>query len=255
VQFLRVIGPGAHLFAVCQPCVPAVMAVAELAAQDDPVQPSTLTLLSGPIDTRANPTAINRLAYRQPLRLYRRYLTAVPGRYAGAGRAVYPGFLQIGGFMSMNLRRHLSSHRDMYRSIVRGESESSRRTPDFYAEYFVVLDLAGESYLETIDRVFQKDLLARGEMTYHGRPVRPEIVRHTVLLTVEAERDDMCAPDQTSAAHSLFSGIDPSMHRHHLQPGVGHYGVFAGRRWSDEVYPVLTRFIADHVSRTGGTAR
>ncbi len=255
VRFLRVLGPGAHLFAVCQPCVPAVMATAALAELDDPVQPSTLTLMSGPIDTRANPTAINRLAYRQPLRFYRGFLATVPGRYAGAGRAVYPGFLQIGGFMSMNLRRHLNSHREMYRSLVRGEAESSRRTQAFYAEYFAVLDLAGEFYLETIDRVFQKDLLARGEMTYHGRPVRPELARHTALLTIEAEQDDMCAPDQTSAAHGLFSGLPPEKHRHHLQQGVGHYGVFAGRRWADEVYPVLANFIADHGPEPEGRTR
>lgn len=253
VQFLRVLGAGAHLFAVCQPCVPAVMATAELAELDDPAQPITLTLMSGPIDTRANPTAINRLAYRQSLRRYRMCITTVPGRYAGAGRSVYPGFLQIGGFISLNLRRHLSSHRDMYRSLVSGQGESTRRTQDFYSEYFAVLDLAGEFYLETIDRIFRKDLLARGEMTYHGRPVRPERVHRTALLTIEAERDDMCAPDQTSAAHRLFSGIAPAMHRHHLQQGVGHYGVFAGRRWSDEVYPVVAKFIEDHGSTPGTT--
>ena len=150
----------------------------------------------------------------------------------------------------MNVRRHLSSHAEIYRSIVRGEGETSRRTRDFYAEYFAVLDIAGEFYLETVERIFQKDLLAKGEMTHHGRPVRPEAITQTALLTIEAERDDMCAPGQTAAAHELFTGIGPHMHRHHLQPGVGHYGVFAGSRWSSEVYPVLRSFVQEHA---GGT--
>ena len=249
VQFLRVLGPDVHLFAVCQPCPPALMATAILAEEDHAAQPRTLTLMSGPVDTRANPTLINKLAYRQPLSVYKRSLTAVPWHYPGAGRAVYPGFLQVGGFMSLNMRRHLTSHMEIYRSIARGESSASKRTQDFYTEYFAVLDMAAEFYLDTVEQVFQKDLLARGEMTHHGRPIRPELITKTALLTIEAERDDMCAPGQTAAAHELLTGIDGAMHRHHLQPGVGHYGVFAGSRWTSDVYPVVAEFI-----REGGTA-
>lgn len=245
IRFLRHLGPGTHLFAVCQPCVAAVSATAILAEDNDDARPQSLTLMSGPIDTRANPTLINKLAYRQPLGLYRRYLTTVPRRYAGAGRAVYPGFLQLGGFMSLNLHRHLASQREIYRSLARGDGEASRRTREFYAEYFAVLDMAGEFYLETIERVFQKDELARGELTHHGRTVRPELITDTALLTIEAERDDMCAPGQTAAAHELLSGLPADRHRHHLQPGVGHYGVFAGSRWTSEVYPVVTEFIRE----------
>jgi poly(3-hydroxybutyrate) depolymerase len=252
IRFLHHLGAGAHVMAVCQPCVPAVMAVAVLAEQDDPVQPLTLTLMSGPIDTRANPTRMNLMAYRQPLSRYRRCLATVPRRYEGAGRRVYPGFLQVGGFMSMNARRHLTSHVEIYRSYARGDREASRRARDFYAEYFAVLDIAAEFYLDTIERVFQKDLLAKGEMTHRGNPVRPQEVHRTALLTIEAERDDMCAVGQTYAAHELFSGLDPHMHRHHLQHGVGHYGVFAGSRWAHEVYPVISQFIGDH--RAGDAA-
>jgi poly(3-hydroxybutyrate) depolymerase len=246
VQFLRLVGPGAHVLAVCQPCVPAVMAVAALAADDDPAQPQSLTLMAGPIDTRANPARINRIAYRQPLAAYRRLLTVVPRWFPGAGRLVYPGFLQIGGFMSLNLRRHVGSYREIYRSIARGEADSSKRTRDFYAEYYAVMDMDGDFYLDSIQRIFQQDLLARGLMTHHGRGVDPGVIHRTALLTVEAERDDMCLVGQTAAAHRLFSGIKPNMHREYVQPGVGHYGVFAGSRWATETYPVVRDFITDH---------
>ena len=245
IRFLRHLGPGVNLLAVCQPCVPAVMAVAALAADDDPAQPQSLTLMAGPIDTRANPARINKLAYRQPLSAYRRFLTVVPRRYAGAGRLVYPGFLQIGGFMSLNLRRHLDSYREIYRSIARGEADASRRTREFYEEYFAVLDMDADFYLDSIERIFQQDLLARGLMTYHGRGIDPGTIRRTALLTVEAERDDMCLVGQTAAAHRLFSGIKPDMHREYVQPGAGHYGVFAGSRWATETYPVIRDFIAE----------
>jgi poly(3-hydroxybutyrate) depolymerase len=243
VRFLRKLGPDTHLFAVCQPCVPAVMATAYLAEHDEDAQPLSLTLMAGPIDTRANPTWMNRVAYRQPLRWYRRSITSVPACYPGAGRAVYPGFLQVSSFMSLNLRRHWSSQAEIYRSIAKGEIDASRRTRDFYAEYFAVLDMAAEFYLDTIERIFQQDLLPKGAMSYHGTPVRPELIKRIAVLTIEAERDDMCAPGQTVAAHELFSGIDGGMHEHHLAPGVGHYGVFAGKRWTNDVYPVVARFI------------
>lgn len=246
IRFLRVVGPDANIMAVCQPCVPAVMAVALLARDDDPVQPQTLTLMAGPIDTRANPTRVNEMAYRRPLSSYRRLLTVVPRRYAGAGRLVYPGFLQIAAFMSLNLRRHVDSHVEIYRSVLRGDVESSKRAREFYEDYYAVLDMDADFYLDTIERVFQKDLLARGQMTHRGRPLDPGSIRRTALLTVEAERDDLCAVGQTAAAHRLFRGIDADMHREYVQPGVGHYGIFAGTRWSQETYPVIRGFIADH---------
>ncbi len=253
IGFLRTIGPGAHVVAVCQPCVPAAMAVSLLAQDGDPVQPRSLTLMSGPIDTRANPTRINRIGYQRSLAWYRRCLTTVPRKYPGAGRLVYPGFLQIGGFMSLNLRRHLKSQVEIYRSLARGDAESSRKTREFYAEYLAVLDIAGEFYLDTVERVFQKDLLATGAMTHRGRRVDPSAVHGTALLTVEAERDDMCAPGQTAAAHALFTGIDPDEHRSYLQPGVGHYGIFAGSKWTAEVYPVIKDFI--FATTTNGARR
>ena len=248
IRFQRVLGPDGHMMAVCQPCVPAVMAAALLAQDDDPAQPRTLTLMAGPIDTRANPTRINRLAYRQPLSRYRRFVTVVPRRYPGAGRLVYPGFLQVSGFMSMNLRRHVDSHREIYRSVARGDVAASSRTRDFYAEYFAVLDMAAEFYLETIERIFRNDLLAKGEMTHHDRLIDPGAIRRTALLTVEAERDDMCAVGQTAAAHDLFTGIRSAQHRSYVQAGVGHYGVFAGSKWSAETYPVIRKFIGDYDS-------
>lgn len=246
IRFLRVVGPGAHLMAVCQPCVPAVMATALLAQDDDPVQPRSLILMAGPIDTRVNPTRINRVAYRQPLSRYRRFVSVVPRRYPGAGRLVYPGFLQIGGFLSLNLRRHVDSHLEIYRSFARGDGEASLRAREFYAEYFAVLDMAAEFYLETIERIFQKDLLAKGEMTCHGRLVDPARISRTALLTVEGERDDMCAVGQTAAAHTLFTGIGPDMHHSYVQPEAGHYGIFAGSRWAAETYPVIRDFVRDH---------
>jgi poly(3-hydroxybutyrate) depolymerase len=251
VRFLREIGAEAHVMAVCQPCVPALMATAVLAEADDPIQPRSLTLMSGPIDTRVNPTKINLLAYRQSMARYRKFLTRVPRPYGGAGRLVYPGFLQVGGFMSMNFKRHVSSHVDIYRNIARGQAEASERIQEFYAEYFAVLDLDAKFYLDTIERVFQKDLLARGEMTHHGRPVVPQDIHRTALLTVEAERDDMCAVGQTEAAHRLVTGIEADMHQHYVQEGVGHYGVFAGSRWSAEVYPVIRAFIQKHDGADG----
>jgi polyhydroxyalkanoate depolymerase len=244
IRFLRVIGPGAHVLAVCQPCVPSVMAVAALARDDDVAQPRSLTLMAGPVDTRANPTMVNRIAYRQPLSAYRQFLTPVPRCYRGAGRSVYPGFLQLGGFMSLNLRRHIDSHVEIYKSVARGEADASRRSRDFYADYYAVLDIAGEFYLETVERIFQKDLLAQGRLTHHDQVVDPAQIRRTALLTVEAERDDMCAVGQTAAAHRLFTGIAPELHREYVQIGVGHYGIFAGHRWATETYPVVRDFIA-----------
>jgi poly(3-hydroxybutyrate) depolymerase len=245
VKFLRFIGPGAHLMAVCQPCGPALIAASVLAQADDPVQPLSLTLMSGPIDARVNPTKINLMADRRSVDWYRKHCIAtVPRGLAGAGRRVYPGFLQVSAFMSMNARRHLDSHLQMYRNLAIGEFAAAQTTKDFYGEYFAVLDIAEEFYLETITTVFQEHLLARGQMQYQGRAVEPAAIRRTALLTVEAELDDMCAVGQTSAAHTLVTGLREEQRGRYIQPGVGHYGIFAGRRWDSEVYPVVRDFIA-----------
>ena len=245
VRFLRFIGPGAHMMAVCQPCGPALIATSVLAQADDPVQPLSLTLMSGPIDARVNPTKINLMADRRTIEWYRkRCIAIVPSGLPGAGRRVYPGFLQVSAFMSMNAKRHWDSHLQMYRNFATDEFAAAQATKDFYDEYFAVLDIAEEFYLETVSTVFQEHLLARGLMQYEGRAVEPAAIGKTALLTVEAELDDMCAPGQTSAAHSLATGLRDDQRARYIQPGVGHYGIFAGRRWDSEVYPVVRDFIA-----------
>ena len=244
IRFLEEIGPGTHVLAVCQPCVQVLAAVAVMAEAGNPAQPSSMTLMAGPIDTRANPTKVNELATSKPISWFEQNLIAtVPGRYVGAGRRVYPGFVQLSAFVSMNLERHVNAHRDLYKHISRGETEKAQTIKTFYDEYFAVLDLAAEFYIETVQFVFQDALLARGELTFRGRKVDPSAIRRTALLTVEGERDDICALGQTSAAHDLCSGLKPYLKRHHMQAGVGHYGVFSGRRWDGQIYPIVRNLI------------
>jgi polyhydroxyalkanoate depolymerase len=203
-----------------------------------------MTLMAGPIDTRESPTAVNKLANEHPLAWFERNVIArVPRRYPGGGRRVYPGFLQLTAFMSMNMRRHRDMHRKLYRLLAQGEQVESKKIRDFYVEYFAVLDLTEEFYLETIDRIFQRAELAEGTFTYRGRPVDPGAIRHTALLTVEGGRDDICALGQTAAAHDLCRSLRPHLRRHHLQANSGHYGVFSGRRWEREIYPVVRNMI------------
>lgn len=240
IDFLECIGPGAHLLAVCQPCVAALAAVAVMAEAGNPAQPRSMTLMAGPIDTRVNPTKVNELATSKPIEWFERTLIAtVPWRFPGAGRRVYPGFVQLLAFMSMNLERHEKAHQNLYDHIVRGETEQAEAIRSFYDEYFAVLDLSAEFYLETIQKVFQDASLAKGELTHHGRPVNLGAIRRTALLTVEGERDDICALGQTAAAQELCSGLRPYLKRHHMQVGVGHYGVFSGRRWETQIYPIV----------------
>lgn len=244
MSFLELIGPGAHLMAVCQPCPAALSAASIMAAEDNPAQPKSMVLMAGPVDTRVSPTQVNELAHSKPLSWFEQHAIAtVPLRYAGATRRVYPGFLQVSGFMAMNPGRHLSQHIALYNDLVRGDDEEAREIEDFYDEYFAVLDMPAEFYLETIDRVFQRELLAQGELTWRGRPVDPGAIRRGALLTVEGEKDDVCGAGQTLAAQALCSGIKPSKKRHHLQPGVGHYGVFSGSKWETQVYPIVRNFI------------
>jgi poly(3-hydroxybutyrate) depolymerase len=243
-DFLRHIGPGAHVIAVCQPAVPVLAAVALLAAEDDPVQPKSMTLMGGPIDTRVAPTQVNLLATSRPLEWFERtVIETVPARYPGAFRRVYPGFLQLAGFMTMNLDRHVTAHFDLFKHLVRGDGESAEATRRFYDEYCSVMDLPADFYIETIDRVFQQHALPLGTFESRGRRVDPAAIEKAALLTVEGEKDDICAPGQTLAAHDLCTRIPAAKKASHLQPQVGHYGVFNGKRWRNEIYPKVRDFI------------
>jgi poly(3-hydroxybutyrate) depolymerase len=244
IEFLEAIGPGAHLMAVCQPCVAALVAVAVMAQAGNRAQPRSLTLMAGPIDTRVNPTRVNELATSKPIEWFEQNLIAsVPLRYGGAMRRVYPGFVQLAAFMSMNLERHLKAHRDLYDNLASGEYEKAQVTKAFYDEYFAVLDLTAEFYLETVERVFQTHALPLGELEFRGTRVEPVAIRRTMLLTVEGEKDDVCAVGQTVAAHDLCGKLRPYLKRHHMQPGVGHYGVFSGKRWDNQIYPIVKNVI------------
>jgi polyhydroxyalkanoate depolymerase len=244
IQFLEAIGPGAHLMAVCQPCVAALVAVAVMAQGNNRAQPRSMTLMAGPIDARVNPTRVNELATSQPIEWFEQNLIAsVPFRYGGAMRRVYPGFVQLAAFMSMNLERHLKAHRDLYDNLAAGEYEKAQATKAFYDEYFAVLDLTAEFYLETVERVFQQHALPLGELEFRGQRVDPAAIRRTMLLTVEGEKDDVCAVGQTVAAHDLCNKLRPYLKRHHMQPGVGHYGVFSGKRWEGQIYPIVKNVI------------
>ena len=244
VEFLEAIGPGAHVVAVCQPCVAVLVAAAVMAQDGNPAQPRSMTLMAGPIDTRVNPTKVNELANSKPIEWFEQNLIAsVPMRYPGAFRRVYPGFVQLAAFMTMNIERHIKAHRDLYDHLANGELEKAKATKAFYDEYFAVLDLAAEFYLETVRLVFQEHALGLGRLTWNGVPVEPRAIRRTMLLTVEGERDDICAVGQTLAAHDLCSGLRPYLKRHHMQAGVGHYGVFSGNRWTNQIYPILKNVI------------
>jgi poly(3-hydroxybutyrate) depolymerase len=244
IEWLQFLGGQSHVVAVCQPCVQVLTAVAVMAQSNDPAQPRSMTLMAGPIDTRINPTKVNDLATSKPIGWFEQNLIArVPARYAGAGRRVYPGFVQLAAFMSMNIDRHRKAHLDLYESLARGDIEKAQATKAFYDEYFAVLDLTAEFYLETVAWVFQEARLARGVLDYRGTRVEPAAIRRTALLTVEGERDDICALGQTAAAHDLCTGIKPYRRRHHMQAGVGHYGVFSGKRWEEQVYPIVRNLI------------
>jgi poly(3-hydroxybutyrate) depolymerase len=246
LQAMRHLGPDTHVLAVCQPAPLVLAAVSVLAADGDPAQPRSVTLMAGPIDTRVNPNRVNANADRHPLSRYERLLTTqVPARYPGAGRRVYPGVTQLTAFMSMNPRRHINAHLSMYRAMAAGNEAAAAGTRAFYDEYGAVMDVPAEFYLETLQRVFMEHDLPRGTFTWRGRRVDPSAIRETALLTVEGAQDDMCSPGQTEAAHALCTGIPPERRRHHLQQGVGHYGVFAGSRWETEIYPVVRTFIAE----------
>jgi poly(3-hydroxybutyrate) depolymerase len=244
IKFLTVLGPGAHILAVCQPCVAVLGAVAVMAEAGDPAQPRSMTLMAGPIDTRINPTKVNSLAKKRPIDWFERTLTApVPLGYPGAFRRVYPGFVQLFAFMSMNIERHVKAHHALYENLANGEIEKAAIIKAFYDEYFAVLDLTSEFYLETVRLIFQEHALPLGKLQWRGRRVDPSAIRKTMLLTVEGERDDICAVGQTMAAHDLCSKLRPYLKRHHMQAGVGHYGVFSGKRWENQIYPIVKNVV------------
>jgi len=244
IRFLEFLGPGAHVIAVCQPCVSALAAVAVMAEAGNPAQPRSLTLMAGPIDTRINPTKVNELATSKPIEWFEKNLIAtVPAKFTGAGRRVYPGFVQLSAFMAMNLERHIKAHVEMYELLAAGDHEKAQVTKDFYDEYFAVLDLSADFYLETVRTVFQEHALPLGKLQWRGNKVDPRAIRRTALLTVEGEKDDICSLGQTMAAQDLCSGVRPFMKRHHMQAGVGHYGVFSGKRWQNQIYPIVRNTI------------
>lgn len=238
MTFMETVGPGVHVVAVCQPCVAALAATALMAEDDNPCQPKNLTLMAGPVDCRINPTEVNKLATSQPIEWFEKNLIShVPMPHAGFMRRVYPGFVQLSAFLSMNVDRHKQAFRDMYRHLVDGDIDQARTVQTFYDEYLAVNDLPAEFYLETVEKVFQTYDLAAGTLTYRGRLVNPRAIRKTALMTVEGERDDICSIGQTVAAHDLCSNLRPYMKVHHVQTGVGHYGVFSGRKWNQQIYP------------------
>jgi len=244
IRFLEAIGQGAHVIAVCQPCVAALVAASIMAQADNPAQPRSMTLMAGPIDTRINPTKVNELAKSKPIDWFERHVIArVPYRYGGADRQVYPGFVQLAAFMSMNIDRHLKAHRELYAHLANGETAKAAQTKAFYDEYFAVLDLTAEFYLETVRLVFQDHALPLGALTYRNQKVEPRAIRRTTLFTVEGERDDICAVGQTLAAHDVCSSLRPYRKRHHMQAGVGHYGVFSGKSWQQQIYPMVKNII------------
>jgi len=245
IDMLGEIGRRAHVVAVCQPGPPALAAAALMAENDDPLRPASLTLMGSPIDARFSPTVTNRLAEERPFTWFQSHMIyTVPPPYAGALRRVYPGFVQLYSFMSMNVEAHQSAHWQYFADLVKGDGDSAEKHREFYDEYLSVLDLSEEFYLQTVDEVFQRHLLPKGEMVHRGRWVNPAAMTDIGLMTVEGERDDISGVGQTQAAHALCVNTPAEMRELYVQPGVGHYGVFNGRRFVEEIYPRVRGFIA-----------
>ncbi|HEX2559358.1 polyhydroxyalkanoate depolymerase [Phenylobacterium sp.] len=251
-DMLTVLGPRAHVIAVCQPG-PAVLAAASLMSEEgDAARPASMTIMGSPIDARLSPTVTNKLAEEKPFAWFEsNMIYTVPPPYGGMGRRVYPGFVQLYSFMSMNIERHQSAHLQYLQDLMKGDGDSADKHLEFYDEYLSVLDLTEEFYLQTIDVVFQNYLLPKGELYHHGRRVRPEAITDVALMTVEGENDDISGIGQTQAAHKLCAGLSPDLQVDYIQPVVGHYGVFNGRRFREEIYPRVRDFIAAHQARVG----
>lgn len=247
IEYLEVLGPDTHMLAVCQPSVPALAAVALMNEDDHPCTPPSLTMMGGPIDTRKAPTSVNDLASKRPFAWFEHtVIQDVPAMYPGGGRKVYPGFLQLSGFMSMNLANHMNSHWDMFKHLVDGDEESADATKAFYDEYRSVCDMTAEFYLQTIDLVFQRQALATGQFEHRGRIVDPGKITRTALLAIEGERDDISGIGQTKAALDLAVNLPDSKKQYHLAEGAGHYGIFNGRKWREVIAPVMETFVRAH---------
>lgn len=248
IEFLAAMGPNANVIAVCQPCVAALAAVALMSEDQHPATPASLTLMAGPIDCRISPTEVNKLATTKPIEWFEKNLISnVPWRHGGGGRRVYPGFVQLSAFISMNKDRHVNAFKEYYQHLVDDEFDKAEVTRTFYEEYMAVADLSADFYIETVDLVFQKYALPKGELKFRGRSVNPAAIRRTALVTIEGERDDICAIGQTLAAQDLASSLRPYMRTHYVQPNVGHYGVFSGKRWQNSIYPLVRDVI--HISQ------
>jgi poly(3-hydroxybutyrate) depolymerase len=244
IDFLGQLGPRPHMVAICQPSVSALAAAAIMCEDNHPSRPATLTLMAGPIDTRIAPTKVNEFAKSKPINWFEdNLINYVPFQCKGAFRKVYPGFVQLTAFVSMNLERHIKQHMDLHNHLVKGETEKAATIKTFYDEYFAVMDLPAEFYIETVRDVFQEHLLPQGKLTFRGRAVKPAALGRMGLMTVEGERDDICSIGQTLAAQELCTGVRAFRRVHHMQAGVGHYGVFSGKKWNNEIYPLLRDFV------------
>ncbi len=247
LDFIRYLGKDLHLIAVCQPSVPVMCVTSLLAEYKEPCQPKTMTLMGGPIDTRINPGKVNEFAQEHSIDWYRRKLIAkVPHYYPGGGRRVIPGFVMLTGFMSLNLERHQEANVKLFQHLIQGDDESAEAHRKFYDEYRAVMDLPEDYFLQSIDYAFMRYLLPKGMMTWRGYLIRPDKITNTALLTVEGELDDISCPGQTYAAHDLCTSLPRSMKAHHFQEGVGHYGIFNGRRWRQIIQPRIAEFIRAH---------
>ncbi|WP_267349342.1 polyhydroxyalkanoate depolymerase [Sphingomonas sp. GM_Shp_2] len=245
IAFLEAIGPGAHMLAVCQPSVPSYAAAALMSADGHPCRPKSLTMMGGPVDTREAPTAVNTLATERPHAWFEQNAIAtVPMTYPGAGRRVYPGFLQLAGFMSMNLGNHMISHWEMFKHLVQGDGQGAEQTKDFYDEYRAVCDMTAEFYLQTVKLVFQTHALPKGEMTHRGRLVDPAAITDIALLAIEGERDDISGLGQTKAALTLATALPDNKKKYLMAENVGHYGIFNGSKWRNRIAPVVEEWIA-----------
>lgn len=253
IEMIHHLGEGVNLIAVCQPSVPVLAAVSVMEEDGDPLSPATMTLMGGPIDTRISPTAVNKVAHTKGMGWFERnVIMRVPFPNPGFMREVYPGFLQLGGFMSMNLDRHVSAHKEFYQHLIMGDGDSAEKHRDFYDEYLAVMDLSKEFYLQTIRVVFLEHQLPEGRMMHRGRLVKPSAIRNTALFTVEGELDDITGMGQTQAAHTLCTGLSPEKQQDYVQPGVGHYGVFNGSKFRAQIQPRIAEFIRRHAGRSSG---
>ncbi|MGI2036016.1 polyhydroxyalkanoate depolymerase [Rhizobium panacihumi] len=255
IEMIRALGSKTNVVAVCQPSVPVLAAIAVMEAENDPLVPASMTLMGGPIDTRINPTAVNSMAQDRPLSWFKEnVIMSVPWPQPGCMRPVYPGFLQLSGFMSMNLDRHVTAHKEFFEHLVKNDGESAERHREFYDEYLAVMDLTAEFYLQTVDTVFIRHALPKGEMMHRDTLVDTKAIRHVALLTVEGENDDISGLGQTQASHTICPNIPADKRMHYVQPDVGHYGVFNGSRFRKEIAPRIISFAREHSFATDAKA-